>query len=159
MDDLVHPGEHVPAELQFPQLPVLLEPGDALCLGLVGVKVSRKLQAMGEVEILGYWEHCLQGRETRSKQDIVIRIPKGTGVDTVNGASAAALLEEVEELKAVKTVGIISQNLSLANSITDGEARRDFGIPGDVAKFVNVDEDEEPQEDMTQLVGHLAEVG
>ena len=54
MDDLVHPGEHVPAELQLPQLPVLLEPSDALCFGLVWVKVSQKIQAMAEVEILGY---------------------------------------------------------------------------------------------------------
>ena len=99
---------------------------------------------MAEVEILGYLENCLQGREIRSKQDIVIRIPEGTGVDTVNGTSAAALLEEVEELKAVKTVGIASQNLSLANSITDGEARRYLGVPGDVAELVNIDEDDEP---------------
>ena len=99
---------------------------------------------MAEVEILGYLEHCLQGRKTRSKKDIFIRIPKGTFIDTVNGASVAALLEKVEEYKAVKTVGITSQNLSLASSITDGEAGRYFRVPGDVAELVNIDEDDEP---------------
>ena len=144
--------EHVPAELQFPQLPVHVEPGDALCLG------QSKTSSIAEVDIFGYLKHGLQGRNTSSKQDVVIRIPEGTGVDTVNGTSAAALLEEVEELKAVKTLGITSQNLSLANSITDGEVRRYLGVPGDVAELVNIDEDDELEEDTTKLVEHLVEV-
>ena len=152
MDKLVQPVEHVPAELQFPQLPVLVEPGDAVCLG------QSKTSRIADVDIFGYLKHGLQGRKTRSKQDVVIRIPEGTGVDTVNGTSAAALLDEVEELKAAKTLGITRQNLSLANSSTDGEARRYLGGPGDIAEWVNIDEDDEPQEDMTQLVEHLAEL-
>ena len=108
--------------------------------------MRQELESMDRVEGLTHSEHLIQGRKARGKEKIVITVAKGTSIDTIDSAATVTLLKETEEVKAVKALSVTSENLSLTDSIADGETRRDLRVPTNVAELVNVDKDDKTQE-------------
>ena len=111
---------------------------------------------MAGVEVLGNAKLDLQGGDAGFQEDVVIRVTEGAGIDAVDSAAMAALLENVEELETIETVGVAGQSLALASSKTYGETGRYLEVPANIAELVDIDEDDEPQKDMTKLLEHLA---
>ena len=110
----------------------------------------------GEVD-LRQLDHLLQGRLRRRQQDVVVAVPVDSGVDIVDIAAVAAILEDVEEFITIETVGKPGQDLALADAIADSEAGRDFSTKSDVGELLDVHVDNESEEDGAELERHLME--
>ena len=104
---------------------------------------------MGVAVELADLDHLLEAGDTGGEQDVVVRISVDAGIDAVDSASLGALLEDVEEVLTIKTVGSPGKDLALADPIGDGEAGGDLAIVANITELVDVDEDDKPQEDKT----------
>ena len=102
-------------------------------------------------------DHVAQRREGGGQDDIIVAETEDTGVLVVDETTKTTVLEDVEELEAIKTVGKPSQDLPLTNSIADSETGGDFRIPADIGELVDIDEDDDSEENMADLAKHLAE--
>ena len=72
-------------------------------------------------------------------------------------AAVAAVLKDVEELVAVKTIGKSRQDLALADTIANSEAGRYFSTKSNVGELADIHVDDEPHEDGAELGKHLTE--
>ena len=72
-------------------------------------------------------------------------------------AAVAAVLKDVEELVAVKTIGKSRQDLALADTIANSEAGRYFSTKPNVGELADIHVDDEPHEDGAELGKHLTE--
>ena len=79
----------------------------------------------GEVDLRQLY-HLHQGRVRRCQQDIVVAVAIDSGIDIVDIAAVAAILEDVEEFITIETIGESCQDLALANVIADSEAGKNF---------------------------------
>ena len=77
------------------------------------------------------------------EQDVVVAVAIHTGVDVVDEAAVAAVLEDVKEVIAVKAVGEACQDLALTDAIADAEAGRDFSAKTNIGELLNIHEDDE----------------
>ena len=93
--------------------------------------------------------HLLEAGDACGEQQVVVAVPEEAGVDTVHSAAEAALLEDVEEVLAIETVGSSRQNLALTDAIGDGKARRNLTVVADIAELVDVDIYDEPEKHKT----------
>ena len=67
-------------------------------------------------------DHLLEAGDAGGEQQVIVAVPEDAGVDAVHSAAKAALLEDVEEVFAIKAVGSTGENLALNDPIGDGEA-------------------------------------
>ena len=93
----------------------------------------------------------------RCQQYVVVTVAVDTGVDAVDEAAVAAVLEDVVEVVAIETEGEATQNFPLADTVTEREACRDFTTKSDVAELFNIHEYNEPEKDGAELEEHLLE--
>ena len=66
---------------------------------------------------------------------------------SANPTATLLLLEDVEKLIYIETIGKPGQNGSLSNTIGHAKGRGELVVPSDVGKLVDVNENEEPYED------------
>ena len=85
------------------------------------------------------------------------RCSRKFGVDGVDVAAVAAILQDVKELITIKAVGESCQDLALTHAVADCEAGRNFSTETDIGELLDVHEDDEPQKDGAELERHLVE--
>ena len=101
-------------------------------------------------------DHALQAGDTRRDQEVIIRITEDARVGPIDCTTKSTILEDIEEITAIKTIGSSSQNLPLATTIGNGETGGDFIVVNNIAELSDVNVDNEPEEDEADD-HHLAE--
>ena len=91
--------------------------------------------------------HLLESMETRSKEEIVIRVTEDAKEVTIDPASKSAPSENVKEVIHVDTVEDCTKDCSLAETISETEDGGETSIPIDIGELVHIDEDEESDKD------------
>ena len=112
---------------------------------------------MGREVELGQIYHLLQSRVCRSQQQVVIAVAVNSGVDGVDVAAIAAILQDVKELITIKAVGESCQDLALADTIADTESGRNSFSKSDVGELLDVHVDYEYKKDGAELEQHFLE--
>ena len=109
-------------------------------------------------------DHLLEAGDSGGEQEVIIAVPVDAGVGVLDSAAEAALLEDAEEVLAVKAVGSAGQDLALSHAIGNGEAGGDLVVVADIAELVEIDEDDESEENeadhhhLTKEDGEVAEI-
>ena len=91
--------------------------------------------------------HLLESMETRSKEEIVIRVSDDAKEVTIYPASESAPSENDEEVIHVNTVEDGTKDRSLSDSVFHCEHVRIFANPSDISHLIHVDEDYQPVKD------------
>ena len=105
---------------------------------------------------MGDSDHLLEAGDCGGEQEVIITVPIYAGVGVLDIAAKAALLEDAEEVLAVKAVGCAGQDLALTHAIGNGEAGRYLVVVTDLAELVEIDKHNESEEDEADH-HHLAE--
>ena len=91
--------------------------------------------------------HLLESMETRSKEEIVIRVTNDPKEVTIYPASESTLPENVEEIVHIDTVEDGTQDRPLSDSISHGEHVRILANPPDVSHLIHIYKDYQPDKD------------
>ena len=109
-------------------------------------------------------DHLLEAGDSGGEQEVIIAVPVDAGVGVLDSAAEAALLEDAEEVLAVKAVGSAGQDLALTHAIGNGEAGGDLVVVADIAELVEIDKDDKSEENeadhhhLTKEDGEVAEI-
>ena len=92
-------------------------------------------------------DHLLEAGDSGGEQEVIIAVPVDAGVGVLDSAAEAALLEDAEEVLAVKAVGSAGQDLALTHAIGNGEAGRYLVVVTNLAELIEIDKHNESEED------------
>ena len=95
--------------------------------------------------------------ETRSQEEVIIRIPQDTIELAIYPTPILAISEEFEEVIYIETVKDSTQDCSLSHTILHREKAGETRIPPDIGKLVHINKDKKSDIDGRQATIHYSE--
>ena len=97
--------------------------------------------------ILTYNEHLLEGMQTGSKNEVVIRVAKNSKEISIDPASKLTSPENLKKIIHINTVENSTEDSPLSNSIPHGEDVGEGSSPSNISILIDVDEDQQSDKD------------